>query len=420
MKIGSILPKLLLSLLLMAAPLALQAQQTKAALEKEKAKLEQEIKKLNNDLAKAKKNTKLTTSQLNTLNKKIEERAKLIKNINSQMTILSTQITEMQDSMAAKQQQILDLKHDYSKVVRMLYREHDNMDKLVLLFDTPSYNHSYLRVKYFKEFSEYRKRQSALISQREQELQLITTDLQRQKNEKNSLLAQEQKNKKILDQEKIQKQKSINSSKQQEKNLTAQLSKKEKEKKQLQSQIQKLINEEIAKARAAAAAKSKASNTSASGTAKTTSASTSNPSAPTAAETALSANFAENKGALSWPVYYKKVLREYGRYKHESGGENMNNGIELLTAPGATVYCVFKGTVTRVFTCPNGTKGIIVRHGDYMTVYANLGTISVKEGTNVNTKQSIGTVYTSDDGQAEFSFQLWKGTQSQNPRSWLR
>lgn len=420
MKIGSILPKLLLSLLLMAAPLALQAQQTKAALEKEKAKLEQEIKKLNNDLAKAKKNTKLTTSQLNTLNKKIEERAKLIKNINSQMTILSTQITEMQDSMAAKQQQILDLKHDYSKVVRMLYREHDNMDKLVLLFDTPSYNHSYLRVKYFKEFSEYRKRQSALISQREQELQLITTDLQRQKNEKNSLLAQEQKNKKLLDQEKIQKQKSINSSKQQEKNLTAQLSKKEKEKKQLQSQIQKLINEEIAKARAAAAAKSKASNTSASGTAKTTSASTSNPSAPTAAETALSANFAENKGALSWPVYYKKVLREYGRYKHESGGENMNNGIELLTAPGATVYCVFKGTVTRVFTCPNGTKGIIVRHGDYMTVYANLGTISVKEGTNVNTKQSIGTVYTSDDGQAEFSFQLWKGTQSQNPRSWLR
>lgn len=420
MKIGSILPKLLLSLLLMAAPLALQAQQTKAALEKEKAKLEQEIKKLNNDLAKAKKNTKLTTSQLNTLNKKIEERAKLIKNINSQMTILSTQITEMQDSMAAKQQQILDLKHDYSKVVRMLYREHDNMDKLVLLFDTPSYNHSYLRVKYFKEFSEYRKRQSALISQREQELQLITTDLQRQKNEKNSLLAQEQKNKKLLDQEKIQKQKSINSSKQQEKNLTAQLSKKEKEKKQLQSQIQKLINEEIAKARAAAAAKSKASNPSASGTAKTTSASTSNPSAPTAAETALSANFAENKGALSWPVYYKKVLREYGRYKHESGGENMNNGIELLTAPGATVYCVFKGTVTRVFTCPNGTKGIIVRHGDYMTVYANLGTISVKEGTNVNTKQSIGTVYTSDDGQAEFSFQLWKGTQSQNPRSWLR
>lgn len=420
MKIGSILPKLLLSLLLMATPLALQAQQTKAALEKEKAKLEQEIKKLNNDLAKAKKNTKLTTSQLNTLNKKIEERAKLIKNINSQMTILSTQITEMQDSMAAKQQQILDLKHDYSKVVRMLYREHDNMDKLVLLFDTPSYNHSYLRVKYFKEFSEYRKRQSALISQREQELQLITTDLQRQKNEKNSLLAQEQKNKKLLDQEKIQKQKSINSSKQQEKNLTAQLSKKEKEKKQLQSQIQKLINEEIAKARAAAAAKSKASNTSASGTAKTTSASTSNPSAPTAAETALSANFAENKGALSWPVYYKKVLREYGRYKHESGGENMNNGIELLTAPGATVYCVFKGTVTRVFTCPNGTKGIIVRHGDYMTVYANLGTISVKEGTNVNTKQSIGTVYTSDDGQAEFSFQLWKGTQSQNPRSWLR
>lgn len=413
MRISRYLTRLILALLLTIGPLALQAQQTKAALEKEKAKLEQEIKKLNNDLAKAKKNTKLTTSQLNTLNKKIEERAKLIRNINSQMTILSNQIVVMQDSMAVKQQQILDLKHDYAKVVKMLYREHDNMDKLVLIFDTPSYNHSYLRVKYFKEFSEYRKRQAALISQREKELQDITIDLQRQKSEKNNLLAQEQKNKKLLDQEKIQKQKSINSSKQQEKNLTAQLNKKEKEKKQLQSQIQKLINEEIAKAKAAAA-----KNTQTGKPASSVSGST--PNTPSTAETALSANFAENKGALSWPVYYKKVLREYGRYRHESGGENMNNGIELLTAPGATVYCVFKGTVSRIFTCPNGTKGIIVRHGEYMTVYANLGSVSVKEGGSVNTKQSIGTVYTSDDGSAEFSFQLWKGTQSQNPRNWLR
>ena len=139
-----------------------------------------------------------------------------------------------------------------------------------------------------------------------------------------------------------------------------------------------------------------------------------------AAETALSNDFASNKGRFSWPVYYTKVSREYGRYSHESGGQNMNYGIDLVCKSGTTVQCIFNGTVSRVFTCPNGTKGIIVRHGDYMTVYANLGSVAVSEGAKVSTKQNLGTVYTNSDGTADFSFQIWKGTASQNPRSWLR
>ena len=135
---------------------------------------------------------------------------------------------------------------------------------------------------------------------------------------------------------------------------------------------------------------------------------------------ALSADFASNKGKLPWPCYYQKVLREYGKYTHQSGGQNMNNGIDLLCKSGTAVQAVFSGTVSRVFTTPAGTRGIIVRHGDYMTVYANMGTVAVKEGAKVTTRQNLGTVYTNEDGTAEFSFQLWKGTASQNPRSWLR
>ena len=135
---------------------------------------------------------------------------------------------------------------------------------------------------------------------------------------------------------------------------------------------------------------------------------------------ALSNDFASNKGKLPWPVYYTKVVREYGRYTHASGGQNMNNGIDLQCKSGASVQAVFNGTVSRVFTCPNGTRGIIVRHGDYMSVYANMGSVTVKEGSKVSTKQNLGTVYTNEEGTSEFSFQLWKGTASQNPRTWLR
>ena len=246
----------------------------------------------------------------------------------------------------------------------------------------------------------------------------MSFELERQRSEKNTLLLQEKKNKEALDREQAQKRRSQVASQQQEKNLKAQLDKKEKQKKQLQQQIQRLINEEIAKARKEAAKKSAGKATEGKTNAVTTKPSA-NPSLSTE-ELALSNDFCGNKGRLNWPVVYKNVSREYGRYTHSSGGQNMNNGIDLVTASGAPVYSVFKGKVTRVFTCPNGTKGIIVRHGEYMTVYANLGSVAVREGANISTRQSLGTVYVAEDNTSEFSFQVWKGQQSQNPRSWLR
>lgn len=400
--------------------------QSKTQLQKQKAQLEAEIKKLDKELAKAKKNTKLTTSQLNALNKKIAERNKLIKNINSQVSILNNQIAQTQQDIALRHNQIDSMKLEYAKVIRMLYREHDNMDKLVLMVDAPSYNKAFLRTKYFNEYSRYRRQQAAAIRHEEEALQEVSDQLQHQKAEKSNLLAQEKRNKDQLTREQQQKQKSINTSKANEKNLSSQLSKKQQQKKELDRQIQRIINEEVAKAKAntgkTMTSSTKTTTTSSkTSTATTKPASTTSSSTSSTAETALSNDFAANKGKLSWPVYYKSVLREFGRYQHESGGENMSNGIELSTSPGAAVYCVFNGTVSRVFTCPNGTKGIIVRHGTYMTVYANLGSVSVKEGAKVTTKQTMGTVYTAQGAATgEVSFQIWNNTTPQNPRSWLR
>ena len=405
----------LLSLLIVLSLPSISFGQTKAQLEKQKSKIEAEIKKLNKELASAQKTTRLNTSQLNALNKKINERNKLIKNINSQMGILDHQIGQTRDSIKVIHTQVDAMKKEYAAIIRALYRDHGNMDKLVLLFDTPSYNRSFLRLKYFNEYSRFRRRKHREINSREQELETQTLRLQRQRDEKNSLLAQEQKNKEALTKEQQLKQKSLNASKANEKQISASLSKKEQQKRDLDKQIRRIIAEEVAKA-AKTSTKAKAPTTSSS-TSNTTAAS--NPSAPSSEEVALSSDFASNKGKLSWPVYYKSVIREFGKYTHASGGENMNNGIDLATAPSATVYCIFNGVATRVFTCPNGAKGVIVRHGEFMSVYANMASVSIKQGAKVSTKQSLGTV-ANIDGQGEFSFQIWKGTAPQNPRSWLR
>ena len=375
--------------------------QSKAQLEKDKARVEQEIKQLNKDLAKARKNSKSGQQQLNLLEKKISQRTKLINNIGGQLNMLNLQMSQTQDSITLMRTQVDSLKQEYARVVRVLYGERGSLDKMVLLFDTPGYNTAFLRVKYFRDYSRYRRRQAAYIRQKEDELNEAGVQLARQQQETTSLLVQEKRQKDELTKERRQQQQSLKQSKQQEKNLQAQINKKEQQKRQLQQQIQKIINEEIAKANKNKGA-AVGNNTTSS------------------VDIALTSDFASNMGRLPWPCFYQKVLREYGRYTHASGGQNMNNGIDLQCKSGTTVQAVFDGTVSRVFTCPNGTKGIILRHGDYMSVYANMGSVTVKEGSKVKTKQNLGTVYTNEDGTAEFSFQLWKGTSSQNPRTWLR
>lgn len=386
-------------LLLAAVPPA--AAQSKQQLEKDKAAVEQEIKQLNKDLAKAKKSSKAGQQQLNLLEKKIQQRTKLINNIGGQLNMLDIQMHVTQDSINLMRTQVDSLKQEYAKVVRTLYGERGNLDKAVLLLDTKSYNLAFLRTKYFRDYSRYRRRQAAFIRQKEQQLNEAGIQLARQQQETTSLLVQEKRQKDQLAQERKEQQKSLKQSKQQEKNLQAQIAKKEKQKQQLQQQIQRIINEEIAKANKAGK-------------------STGNTTAAKNVDVALSNDFASNKGRLPWPVFYTKVAREYGRYTHASGGQNMNNGIDLQCKSGTSVQAVFAGTVSRVFTCPNGTRGIIIRHGEYMSVYANMGSVTVKEGSKVTTKQNLGTVYTNEDGSAEFSFQLWKGTASLNPRQWLR
>ncbi len=393
---------------MLLATLPPAAAQSKKQLEKDKARVEQEIKNLNSQLAKAKKNSRSGQQQLTLLGKKIDERTKLINNLDGQMNLLNLRMTATQDSIRLMRTQVDSLKVEYGKVVRRLYGERGNLDRLALVLDTRSYNLAYLRTRYFRDYSRYRRRQASFIRQKEEELGEATIELKRQQREKASLITQHQQQKNELAREQQQREKSLKDSKQKERDLQGQIAKKEKQKRQLQQQIQNIINEEIAKARADKKKAQTVSNGKGGGNTVTT------PTDP------QSTGFAANKGRLPWPVSFTKVAREYGRYTHNSGGQNMNHGIDLICRSGAAVQCVAQGSVSRVFTCPNGTKGVIVRHGEYMTVYANLGSVSVREGAALKAGSNIGTVFTNASGQAEFSFQLWKGTSSLNPRQWLK
>lgn len=382
---------------------AMPAQgQNKKQLEREKANIEKEIARLTDDLNKARKNSKNSTKQINLIKQRINERTRLINNINGQMTILNRQIVKTEDSLRVVRDEIEHMKAEYARVVQSLYSLSFNLNPEGLLYDNELYNKSYLKMKYFKEYSRYRRHQATIIRRREQQFSDLSLDLQRQRNEKNTLLAQERKQQDALAREQRTQQRKLNDSQQQEKKLQQQINKKEQQKRRLQQQIQQLINEEVAKS------------------GKGTGTSTGSKGGSTKATDALSADFMANKGRMPWPVYYKSVSREFGIYTHPSGGQNRNYGIDLVCTPGAQVYSVCSGTVSRIFTTPNGTKGVILVHGKYMSVYAGLGTVSVTQGAKVGIRQLLGTVATDEETGGEFSFQVWCGKEALNPRHWLK
>lgn len=404
----------LLCIFLMLIIVASPAQsQTKKQLENEKTRIEREIARLSNELSKVKKTTKASANQINLIKKRINERNNLIKNINKQMGMLDRQISKTEDSLRVVRGQIDSMKIEYAKVVRTLYGLRQNVNSTSLVLDNETYNYSYLKLKYFNEYARFRKHQATAIHRREVQFQDMSLDLQRQRKEKSSLLSQEQKQKDALSREQNQQQQKLQKSQQDEKNLKQQIAKKEKQKQQLQNQIQQIINAEVAKS-------SGSSSSTPSPKKNNNKTGSSNKSSGAVYSDAASADFVQNKGRLSWPVYYRSVSREYGLYTHSSGGQNRNYGIDLNCAAGATVNAVFNGTVARIFTAPNGSKGVIIRHGSYMTVYAGLGTVSVSQGTKVSTRQAIGTVYSSGEETSEFSFQVWCGKDALNPRHWLK
>jgi septal ring factor EnvC (AmiA/AmiB activator) len=142
------------------------------------------------------------------------------------------------------------------------------------------------------------------------------------------------------------------------------------------------------------------------------------------ASAVLSEDFSKNKQKLPWPADGFVSLK-FGRSRDAvlKMVERNSPGIEIQTKPSATARSVFKGEVTAVALIQGFNKAVIVKHGDFYTVYAKLSDVKVKKGQELNTGDVIGTIFTDDDGISELHFELWQskenGTNKLNPELWL-
>ena len=400
--------------------------QNRQKLENEKVKLEKEIASMNAILKQTKQNKKMSAAELQIIRKKVEQRQQLVNNISSQINMLNSQIKTTQQSISEEYRNLEVMKQNYAKMLRYAQKNRTATDKLLFIFAAKDYHEAYQRYIFFRKFAQIQRQQMALIEHKTIELNTMSQDLLNQKKNQNILLRQEKANTASLDKERKQQEQVVQNIKSKEKQIAKQLQQAQAKRKRLQQQINAAINAEVKKQQqiAAKTEANKKANKHTEEVAKnnkTTSTKTYTMSA-NAKEVQISNSFEGNKGRLPWPVDRGVIVSGFGVHEHPDikGVKVENLGVDIRTTKGSAVKSVYEGEVCKVWSGPNGKKIVIIRHGEYLTVYTNLENVSVADGSKVAMGQRIGTIATNENGQSEMNFQVRKGTKSQNPVLWLR
>jgi len=376
--------------------------QQRAELEQDKKKVEEEIVFTSKLLENVRKSKNVSMNELSILNNQIGKREELVTAMNNEIYYLDRKITVYQDSIKILTRELKTLKEDYARMIFSAYKNSNLYNRIMFIFAADDFNQAYQRVKYFQYYNLFRKKQAELIVKTKGDITARTEKLTVTREEKKELLARVEDEKYLMVREKNEKDAALDKLSGEEKQLKRSLAQKEEAAKKLQKAIEKIIAEEIRKA---------SERNRASGTFNLT-----------PEEQMLSDNFEKNMGKLPWPLERGIISETYGEHQHPvlKRVKVKNNGIALLTDSGMEARAVFAGKVTRVVSVPNNNNVVIIRHGEYLTVYSNLDKVYVRQGDQVITKQPIGIVFTDpDESRTELQFQVWKSKTLLNPTTWL-
>jgi murein hydrolase activator len=398
--------------------------QSSAELKRRKEALSREIEMIRKSLTKTSSSKRLSLKQINALNAQIRLREEKIRTINSEVRLLDNQISENTSTVRSLQSQLNKLKKEYAGMVLFAFRNQSSYSKMMFVFASDNFNQAYKRLKYLQQFSVYRQKQVKYIQETSRDLGIKIVELDKNKREKSNLLTDQEKEKLTLGKEKNNQSKVLRTLSKQERELKTELTQKQKESARLNRAIQNAIAREIEAARRraeeeakAAAAKAKAENRAVPDAKPIARGSSILAATPEAAK--LSSDFLGNRGRLPWPVAVGTIVEGFGNHSYGVNVRVENNGVDIKTSEGAAVRAVFSGDVTTVQNI-GGMYAVLIRHGEYFTVYSNLRSVSVAKGQKVTVKQAIGSVITDPtDGTTQLHFEIRKGATPMNPEGWL-
>ena len=385
----------------------IQAQQTskkQKELEAQRLRLKKEIKQINSILFNNIKTRKSALTQVEDLQVKLNVRLELIKVTNEQANLLTTRISINERNISTNRLELRNLKDEYANLIQKSYESKSLQNRLMFLFSSESFLQAYKRVQYLKQYASYRRKQGIAIANKTKLLQELNQTLNNEKAEKILLIEENRLVQKQIEED-AQNQKSlIKTLERKQTSLAFQISKKEKQQKAIDREINRLIREAIAASNKALGKKRKK-------TFQLT------PEAKLIAD-----NFKANKGRLPWPLEKGVVVQGFGRQRHPVVKTTtiQSNGVILATEPLAQVRAVFEGEVMSVIVIKGSNPSVLIRHGNFITLYTNLAKLYVTKGEKVNAKQAIGEVFTNQQtGKTQFQFGIFNNVNALNPKEWV-
>jgi len=426
-------------LILIVFTIQLHAQDKKE-LEIKRKQTQKEIEYTNSLIKKTRLEKKNSMNQLLVLNKKISAREELINNMQSEIAYLDNRINILNIKLDSLEKDLIQLKHAYAQMIVFAYKTRSAYDKLIFVLSAENFNKSYRRLRYLQYYGEYRQKQITHIINTKTEMKNILLQLKEKKAQKEQLKSETEKEKLELSKDKEEQTQILSKLKKQESELLKKLNEQKKADKQLQESIKRLIAEEMRKAREEAERKAKllaeqkAKENAKNKNNKTENNPTNKPTPPaenkttstelllTPEEQLLNDKFEANRGKLPWPTERGVILSSYGEHEHAvlKGVKVRNDGIYISTLPNAKVRSIFDGEVSKVLAIPGKNKIVLIKHGNYFTVYANLSDVFVQPGQKVKTKQYIGIASTDlDEDKTYVELQIWNGNIKLNPELWI-
>jgi septal ring factor EnvC (AmiA/AmiB activator) len=375
------------------------SSQTKQDLENQKKQIQQDIKKIELKLKTNSKQKKLIVSNAEDINYKIKLQQNLINNINSQLNLILREIDRNENRLSDLKQRELILKDELSKMLLSAYKKKSNLNKLMFVFSSTSFQQAYKRIQYFKQYANFQNKTLSKIKINSDDIKNVIIVLDSQKINKKLLIDENEEIKRDLSIEYTGLNNLIAEVNKNQKRYSAEIKQKQKLTREIDKKIQRLIEEALAKA------KKKDGRFELTEEAKL-----------------ISKNFNANKGKLPSPVIRGSVVLGFGKQPHPIVKTTtiQSNGVRIRTSSDVEARTIFNGEVYSIIKSKNNTHTILIQHGNFFTVYKNLSDIYVKKGDKLKTKDSIGKIATDPlNGQTILSFSIFNNGIPQNPRFWI-
>ena len=400
-------------------------------LENQRNELQQQIAESETLLRYTKKDVKSQLDNLALINGQIADRKKYIGAIERDVPSHNGEINTLQRQLNSLQRELKDKKKKYEASVQYMYRNKSIQEKLMFIFSAENLSQTYRRLRYVREYADFQRLQAVEIERKQKQVEAKKAELELTRAAKEKLLKESEDEKKKLEKQEKEKQTILNGLKRKQRNIQSEINKKRRTADKLNARIDRLIEEEIEKARKRAEEQARKEGKAEGNKGKA------KPDPKPAASTKpatkgtvdkfrmntedrqLSGSFEKNKGILPMPITGPYVIvGRYGQYAVTKNVRLDNKGIDIRGKEGAKARAVFDGEVSAIFQY-NGLNNVLIRHGNYISVYCNLSTVSVTKGTKVKTRQEIGTVQKDASGNPVLHFQLRKETAKLNPEVWL-